>query len=411
MSDERDPTIGDSVQPIHHEVLIVGGGFGGYYAAHELTRHGIPVAIIDTTGRQTFQPLLYQAATGLLEPDDLEFPLSSMADVTSIADRVTAVDLTAMTVTTQQGVTLTTDHLVLATGAQVNFFGVTGAAEHALPLYTDENARAIKQRLQELAFQDEGPIRAVIVGAGATGVEITGALVDVFSEVLPRTFPKFTGRQVALHLVDHSDEPLAAMSQRSRRFAEQTLTDAGVSFHLGRSVTQVDPGSVRLDDGTELASDLTIWAGGLTVGGPTITPQPQRGHGGRMVVSDDLRLPNQEAVYCIGDAAADAIKPLPQLGSVAKQQGTHVGHSIRRQRKGKPPEPFHYRDMGDMAMVRHDRAVVEMGEHHHEVTGTPAYAMWLGLHAYLLPGERNRIQTLQDWAHELSTGTSRFLTD
>lgn len=399
------------MQPVHHEVLIVGGGFGGYYAAHQLTHHGVPVAIVDTSGHQTFQPLLYQAATGLLEPDDLDFPLSSMSGVTSIADRVTDVDLATMTVTTQKGITITTDHLVLATGAQVNFFGVAGAADNALPLYTGDNARAIKSRVQELAFHEAGSIRVVVVGAGATGVEVTGALVDVFGVVLPRTFPQFAGREVDLHLVDHASQPLAAMSEESRNFAEKTLTDAGVTFHLGRSVTQVDPAAVHLDDGTSLDSDITIWAGGLSVGGPTLTPEPERGHGGRLVITHDLRLAGYEAVYCIGDAAADATDPLPQLGSVAKQQGTHVGRSVRRQRKGKEPETFRYRDMGDMAMVRHDRAVVEMGTHHHEVTGTPAYAMWLGLHAYLLPGERNRMETLQVWAHELSTGTSQFLTD
>ena len=399
------------MQAVHHEVLIVGGGFGGYYAAHDLTHHGVPVAVVDTTGQQTFQPLLYQAATGLLEPDDLDFPLSSMADVTSIADRVTHVDLGTMTVTTQQGIEITTDHLVLATGAHVDFFGVAGAADHALPLYTGPDARAIKRRIQQAVFHGEGPIHAVVVGAGATGVEVTGALVDVFHDVLPRSFPQFTGRTVQIHIVDRATEPLSAMSARSSRFAEKTLSDAGVVLHLGRTVSRVDATSVLLDDGTTLQSDITIWAGGLSVGGPTVDPEPQRGHGGRIVVEHDLRLAGHAAAYCIGDAAADRSAPLPQLGSVAKQQGTHVGRSIRRQRKGKEPESFRYRDMGDMAMVRHDRAVVEMGEHHHEVTGTPAYAMWLGLHAYLLPGERNRVETLHDWAHELSTGQSQFLTD
>ena len=399
------------MQTVHHEVLIVGGGFGGYYAAHDLTHHGLPVAIVDTTGHQTFQPLLYQAATGLLEPDDLDFPLSSMADVTSIADRVTHVDLGTMTVTTQNGVEITCDHLVLGTGAQVDFFGVVGAAENALPLYTGADARAIKQRIQQSVFRSEDPIHAVVVGAGATGVEITGALVDVFHDVLPRSFAQFAGRKVEIHIVDRAAEPLSAMSAQSSRFAEKTLDAAGVVFHLGRTVSRVDATSVQLDDGTTLPSDITIWAGGLSVGAPTIEPAPQRGHGGRLVVEHDLRLPGSASVYCIGDAAADRTAPLPQLGSVAKQQGTHVGHSIRRQRRGKEPEPFRYRDMGDMAMVRHDRAVVEMGEHHHEVTGAPAYAMWLGLHAYLLPGERNRVETLHDWAHELSTGKSQFLTD
>ncbi len=396
---------------IHHEVLIVGGGFGGYYAAHELSRHKIPVAVIDTRGYQTFQPLLYQAATGLIEPDDLDFHLSEMKRVTSVADTVTAVDVAAPAVSTASGVTVTCDQLVLAPGATVDFFGVTGAADHTFPLYTGADARAIKDRLQSLFLHGDGPVRIAVVGAGATGVEITGALVDVTQEILPRTFPDSPKRSVELNLIDHGTAPLRSMSAESQQTAQTVLTDAGVVFHLGRDVTAVSDQGVTLDDGTSVPSDLTVWAGGLSVQGPQLDPEPTRGHGGRILIDADLRLPGHEGVYCIGDAAADRENPLPQLGSVAKQQGLHAGRSIRRQREGKTPQPFRYRDMGDMAMIRHDQAVVEMGRHHREVTGTPAYGMWLGLHAYLLPGESNRLEALHDWVHELSTGTSQFLTD
>lgn len=395
--------------PFHRNVLIVGGGFGGYYAAHALTHHKVPVTLIDTDGYQTFQPMLYQAATGLIDASSLEFHFSRMSEVESVADTVTDIDLETRTVTLSGGTQFTADYLVLATGATVNFYGVEGAAEHALPLYTLPDAHAIKRRLQQMVHTDAG-FRIVVIGAGATGVEVTGALSDVIDDVLPRTYPSFTGG-ADLHLVDHGSAPLASMSTDSQEFATKTLTEVGVTLHMGRAVTAVSETGVTLDDGSSIDADMVVWAGGLTISGPALSPPPATGHGGRIVIDSDLRIPGHPQVYCIGDAAADAVEPLPQLGSVAKQQGRHVGDSIHRQIADRDPKPFHYRDMGDMAMIRHDAAVVEMGPHHHPVSGRAAFAMWLGLHAYLLPGERNRVDALHDWVHELATGKSKFLAD
>lgn len=397
-------------EPIHKSVVIVGGGFGGYYAAHELTRHKIPVTLVDRAGYQTFQPMLYQAATGLVALEDLEFHFSHMSDVESVAEEVSAVDLSTRTVTMSDGLQMTADHLVLATGCRVNFFGVKGAAEHAFPLYTGPDAKAIKHQLQQMV-QGTDSLRIVVVGAGATGVEITGALLDVITDVLPRTFPDFQGRSHELHLVDHGSAPLASMKAAGQTFASQTLTDAGVIMHMGRDVTEVSETGVTLDDGSTIDAQMVIWAGGLTAVSPALSPAPPTGHGNRILIDDDLRIPGYDSVYCIGDGAMNATDPLPQLGSVAKQQGLHVGKNIRNQLRDKQPTPFTYKDMGDMAMVRHDAAVVEIGKMHHPVTGPVAFAMWLGLHAYLLPGESHRVDALHDWAHELRTGTSQFLTD
>ena len=394
---------------IHRDVIIVGGGFGGYYAAHELTSHDIPVSLIDTHGKQTFQPLLYQAATGLIDPDTLDFSFARMDKVTAIADRVVAVDLANREVTTANGEQASADHLVLATGATVNFYGIPGAAEHSYPLYTGAHARAIKARLQELGPTVAGPIQIVVVGAGATGVEISGALTDVVTKVLPRTFPELDSRSINLHLVDQGEAPLAAMAAESQQFAAEELSEAGVQLHFGHSVSEVTESEVRFEDDSSLPSHLTIWAGGLSVSGPAMDPEPKRGHGGRYQVDESLRLPGFDNVFCVGDAAISTEHPLPQLGSVAKQQGTHVGRAIRRQRKGNDPGAFRYRDMGDMAMVRHNAAVVEIGKQHHVVTGTPAFFMWLGLHAYLLPGERHRVEAVRDWMHTLRTGKSNYL--
>ena len=391
---------------IHREIVIVGGGFGGYYAARELTRRKIPVTLIDSTGYQTFQPLLYQAATGLIDPDNLDFDLADIELVSSIPQTAKSIDLESRVVTLADGQEVVSDYLVLATGASVNFFGITGAAEHSYPLYTGADAKAIKSKLREIGMSKTEDIKVVVVGGGATGVEITGAILDVFTRVLPRTFPDSGEWQVDLHIVDLGDALLASMSEEGQDFAAKTLTKAGVTLHLGKRVVEVTEAGVDLEDGTSLPSDITIWAGGLSPTAPDLNPAPERGHGDRFVVTPNLRLPEHENIYCVGDMSVVPDDVLPQLGSVAKQQGLFVGKAIKEQRDGKDITDFSYRDMGDMAMVRCRAAVVEIGPSHHVVTGIPAFTMWLGLHAYLLPGDRNRFETVRNWLHTLSTGRS-----
>lgn len=395
-------------QPEHRQVVVIGGGFAGVYAAKGLARHGVEVALIDTNGFQTFQPMLYQAATGMVSIDDITYPLNELHRVEAIHDTVTGVDVAGHKIELASGRTLTADFIVLATGAKVNFFGVPGAAEHAFPLYTADDARRIGARGRQLVESSTG-YTVVVVGAGATGVEISGAIIDSTMDLLPRTFPDFHSESVHVHIVDRGAAPLAHMSTESQRYAHDVLSKAGVTFHFGRGVTEVAASQVTLDDGTSLTSDLTIWAGGLSVRLPELTPMPDVDSHGRVVIADDLRVPGQPRLYCVGDASGDHRNPLPQLGSVAKQQGIAVAHAIRRQLKGKDPHLFTYRDLGDMAMVRHGAATVEVGASHHTVDGPAAFAMWLGLHAYLLPGDDHRVEAVRAWGYELTTGKSKYL--
>ena len=392
------------------DAVIVGGGFAGLYAATTARKHLPRVVLVDATGFQTFQPLLYQVASGLLPLDVIDYPLEQAHGIEVVRADVDHVDLDAKAVTTSDGRTLAGERLVLATGASVNFFGVTGAQDHALPLYTDVDAANIKRRLQSLV-EAETDFDVVVVGAGATGVELAGILREVIRDVLPRTYPEFRGEDVTVHLVDHADAPLAHMSPASQAYARKILDGEGVAFHLGVSVTSVEADGVTLEDGTRIPAGMVVWAGGLSARVPASTPDLATGEGGRVVIDPTLRIPGREDVYCIGDCAADSRDPLPQLGSVAKQQGIHVGRSLHRQKKGHAPEPFAYRDLGTMAMLRHDRAVVEAGPQHHEIEGAPAAAMWLGLHAALLPDEHARVEAVHDWLHEWATKQSSFLRD
>lgn len=392
----------------HIEVVVVGGGFGGVYAARGLAHHGVEVAVVEPNGFQTFQPMLYQAATGIVALDDVTFPLSDLRGVESITDTVTEIDCDRRSLALASGGHLSADYIVVATGAEVNYFGVEGASEHSYPLYTAADARRIGLRGRDLATSSPA-FSIAVVGAGATGVEITGAMLDVIEDLYPRTFPNFRREQVDLHLIDHGNAPLAHMSSASQDYASEILTKGGVHWHLGRSVTEVTATEVVLDDGTRVPSAMTIWAGGLSVRVPPMTPEPTRDQHGRVVIDPYLRLLGQGRVYAIGDAAGDAHDPLPQLGSVAKQQGIAVARSIRRQMRHKKPKPFSYTDLGDMAMIRHDAATVELGASHHPVNGDLAFAMWLGLHAYLLPGDDHRVEAVRAWVHEMMTGRSAYL--
>lgn len=390
------------------DVLVVGGGFAGLYAAKTAARHGLRVVLMDARGQQTFQPLLYQVATGLLPVDVVDYPLHEMAGVEVVTADAIAVDLPTRSVTAADGQVLSADRLVLATGASVDFFGVPGAADHARPLYTSANALSIKAQIGRLA-EAGGEFDVVVVGAGATGVELAGVLGEVIRDILPRTYPRFAGESVRVHVVDRASAPLAHMSERSQAYAREVLVGERVILHLGASVTEVTASGVRLDDGSALSAGLVVWAGGLSVRTPSLTPEAAADSDGRIVIDATLRIPGHPDVYCIGDCSADSRSALPQLGSVAKQQGIHVGHSLRRQAQGREPRPFHYRDLGTMAMLGHDRAVVEAGPHHVQIDGRAAAAMWLGLHASLLPDGEARSEAVHDWLHEWVTGTSTFL--
>jgi NADH:ubiquinone reductase (H+-translocating) len=393
------------------DVLIVGGGFAGLYAAKSAARHLSRVVLVDSSGLQTFQPLLYQVASGLLPVDVVDYPLDHTRGIEVVTAEVAHIDLAATSVTMRDGRTLSSERLVIATGAHVDFYGVQGAAEYAVPLYTAADAREIKRRIQSLVEANK-EFDVVIVGAGATGVELAGILREVIHEVLPRTYPQFRGEDVTVHVVDHADAPLAHMSTATQAYARKVLEGEGVVFHLGSAVISVESAGVTLADGRQIPAGMVVWAGGLSANVPSSTPGLETGHGGRVLIDATLRVADMQDmgnVYCVGDCSADAHEPLPQLGSVAKQQGIHVGHSLYQQKQGREPEPFVYRDRGTMAMLGHDRAAVELGPKHLEIEGALAATMWLGLHAALLPDGHARAEAVHDWMHEWATKKSSFL--
>ena len=368
------------------------------------------MTLVDRHDYTQFQPLLYQVATAQLPAEDIARPLTTMfrdkAQVAVVTGEVTAIDVGAKTVTTDAGTLGPADRLVIAAGSQPNYFGVPGAAEHAFPLYSVRDAERLRvhlrDRLRALCTPagSDGMLTVVICGGGPTGVEIAGALAELFRAL--RDEGILVG-PTTVRLVDHGQTLLAPFSDRSHRYALEKLTEMGVDVTLGVAIASVDVGSATLSDGSTVATDTVIWAGGIS--GPSIvalTGIPV-GRGGRIDVAGDLTVPGYSDLFAIGDVANvpdSAGGTLPQLGSVAQQSGKWAGKNIRALQAGAPATPFQYHDKGIMAMVGRNAAVAEVGPHRHQLEGPLAFAAWLGLHGVLLSGFHDRVDAVMNWADD-----------
>jgi NADH dehydrogenase len=402
-------------------VVIVGGGFAGIGCAKELAKHDITVTLIDRNNYHQFQPLLYQVATAELATNDVAKPIRAIFkkydNVHFRRADVTNVDPETRTVSTADGQTFTGDYLVLAAGSQPNFFNTPGAREHAFPLYTVEHAQALRTRLLSVledadanpARIDQGALNFVIVGAGPTGVETAGAMADAVNKVIPKRFHDLDINRARIYLVDHGSVVLAAFSDKAHAYAADKLQHNGVHLKLGTGVSEVLPDRVKLSDGSEILTRTVVWGGGIQA--PELATKlglPQ-GRGGRVTAQPDLTVDGYPRVYALGDMANmpdhDG-NDLPQLGSTALQAGQWAAKNIRADIAGKPREPFHYKDKGIMAMIGSGAAVAEMGAHHHELHGHVAFASWLGIHAYLMSGTRERVDSFISWAWDFP-GSSR----
>jgi len=392
-------------------VLIVGGGFAGVACAQQLAKRDVDVVLIDQNNYHQFQPLLYQVATAQMAAYDIARPLRGIfhRDKTVDVRRTVAVsiDPEARSVTTAGGATISADYLVIAAGAQANFFGTPGAAEHAFPLYSVNDAERLRSHAvtlleassQNPALVDRGAMTYVVVGGGATGVESAGAIAEALRDVVPDRYSTLSDA-AKVHIVDLGDALLAPFSERAHKYAAKRLAQDGVEIHLGVGVKEVRADRVVLSDGSEIVTRTAVWGGGEKAADVVGNAGISRGRGGRIDVQRDLTVDGYPRVYVLGDAANIADEHgeiLPQLGSVAQQSGTWAGHNILSDIAGKDRKPFHYKDKGIMAMIGRNAAVAEMGKHRHEVEGPVAFAAWLGVHAMLLSGVRNRVDAFMAW--------------
>ena len=391
-------------------VVIVGAGFGGLGVAEQLAHVPVEVTLIDQHDYHTFQPLLYQVATSLLNAEDVGAPIRGLFrhqdNVTFHMATVTQVDMPGHKIQLSDGKDVSYDYLVLAGGATVNYFNTPGAAEHAFPLYTLMNAVKLRSRILERfeaadrdpTLIEEGALNFVIVGAGPTGVETAGALSDLFYNLLPRDYHQLATEKARVIIVEMGKEVLAPFKDNLRSYAKEELERRRVEVRLGEAVAEVGPTFVRLKSGEEIQAHTLIWAAGVRANPLADLLGLPQGRGARVKLNPDLSVPDHPEIFVVGDmgeVASDG-EVLPQLGSVAMQSGEHVGRQIARRVAGEPGQPFKYWDKGFMATIGRGAAVVEL-PNKLTLHGPLAYFAWLGVHLALLSGMRNRIETLWNW--------------
>ena len=394
------------------KVVVVGAGFGGIEVARKLQRVPVEVTLVDRNNFHTFQPLLYQVATAGLNAADVAHAVRGVfhgqANLRFRQAEVTAVDWDRRLVHLEAQPDLPFDHLVLAGGATVTHFGTPGAAEHGFPLYTLEDAVTLRNHIVE-RFEaadrdptelDRGGLTFVVVGGGPTGVETAGALAELFAMVFRKDYPGLAVSRARIVLVEMQDHLLGPFAPSSRRHAIETLRARGVEVRLGARVAEVGLDSVTLGDGEVLPCQTLVWAAGVQAGSLAANAGVAQERGGRVTVGADLRIPDREGGWAIGDVAAARDhhgEVLPQLAPVAMQAGRHVGRQIARLLDGKPTEPFRYRNKGTMATIGRRAAVAELPGRI-RLRGVLAWLAWLGLHLVYLVGKRNRASVLLNWA-------------
>jgi NADH:ubiquinone reductase (H+-translocating) len=397
-------------------VVVVGGGFAGVACAKRLAgKPGLQVTMLDRNGYHQFQPLLYQVATTELTPKDIAFDLEPMfRDDDNVEVRkaeVVAADPAARTVTLADESVIEGDVVVLAVGSQPNFFHTPGAEEFAFPLYSLDDAERLRSRVLQL-FQDvsnkpelvdEGALNFVVIGAGATGVEIAGALAELAHDVMPHVYQHLAIAGARVILVDLAHTVLGAFSDEAHTYAAKQLQRRGVRLELGVSAKEIAADHVTLSDGTTIRTHLTVWGGGLMAAPLAAKAGLSQGRGGRIDVRPDLTVEGYPGVYALGDFANIPFgddHALPQLGSVAQQAGDWAARNILSDVQGKGRQSFHYHDKGIMAMIGRKAAVAEVGEHRHELHGRIAFAAWLGVHAQLLANAGAEANAFLSWADE-----------
>jgi NADH:ubiquinone reductase (H+-translocating) len=402
------------------QVLILGGGFGGIGAARALKDVEADVVLVDKHNYHTFQPLLYQLATDLLETAVVAHALRDLfheqPNVAVHQATVTGIDLDRRTVEFAEMAPLEFDYLVLAVGAEVTFFGTEGAAEHAFPMYTLADAVRLKEHILERweaadrdpALVDDGALNVVVVGGGPTGVESAGALAELYRQSFAKDYPAIPQEKARIVLVEAAPELFAMFKKDLRDYAKKALEKFDVEVLVGEMVSSVEPTRVTLESGTVVPAHTLVWGAGLQANLIVGALGLELEKGNRIPVGPDLAVAGHPEVSAVGDVAwitdSKTGKALPQLGSVALQAGEHAGANVARRVAGRETEPFAYHDKGTMATIGRGAAVMQTARGR-TMKGKTAFLAWGAVHLALLSTGEDRVKAMADWtwagfAHE-----------
>jgi len=391
-------------------VVIVGAGFGGLRAARALRRAPVQVVLLDRNNYHLFQPLLYQVATAGLEPDQIAKPVRAILRGQQNFDfrmvEVSGVDLNGRRLQTSAG-PIAYDFLILAHGGETNFFGLDGVRTHGLSLKDVSDAVEIRNHVLtcfEQAMLEPDPERRrarltfIVVGGGPTGVEMAGALSELIRLVLVKDYPRLNIKDVRILLLEATDKLLAAMPERLREAAGRTLWRKWIEVRFGASVADFDGERVRLKSGEVIPARTVIWAAGVKAASLNEGVGLAAGRQGRIAVESTLQVPGHPEVYLIGDASyvEEHGAPLPMVAPVAIQMAEAAAENIVRTMRGKPLQPFRYRDQGTLATIGRNAAVAHVFGL--QLSGFPAWVMWLVVHIIQLIGFRNKLFVLLNWA-------------
>jgi NADH dehydrogenase len=392
-------------------VVIIGGGFGGLYAARALRRAPVRITLLDRRNHHLFQPLLYQIAMAALSPGDIASPirwiLRRQRNVEVILAEATAVDVSGRRVLLADGGAVAYDHLIIAAGATHAYFGHDEWRPIAPGLKTLEDALEIRRRVlmaferaerETDAARRQALLTFVLIGAGPTGVEMAGALAEISRQSLARDFRQFDPSSARIVLIEAGPAVLASFPETLQQAALHDLERLGVEVRTGVRVTRVSEGRVEMG-GDVLEAETILWAAGVAASplGQTLGAPLDRA--GRVLVQADLTIPGRRDVFVIGDLASldgPAGTPLPGVAQVAIQMGQHAARNIERALENQPYRAFVYRDLGNMATIGRASAVADFGRV--RLKGWFAWLAWLFVHIMNLIGFRNRIVVLVQWA-------------
>lgn len=397
-------------------VVIVGGGLGGLRLAEDLYGSGMQVVLIDKNNFHQFPPLIYQIASAGIDPSSISFPFRQIfrkrKDFYFRMAEARMVDTEKKILQTSIG-KIDYDYLVLAAGATTNFFGNKNIEEWAIPMKTVPEAMGLRnallsnfERALTCATEEERQelLNVVIVGGGATGVEIAGALSEMKHYVIPYDYPDMDSSLMHIYLIEAGDRLLAGMSQDSSKKAYDFLKSMGVDIQFGKMVTDYRDHKVIMKDGTEIPTRTFLWVSGIRANAMPGISEDHLGRGFRFKVDQFNRIPGLDDVFAIGDQCLQTTDPAypnghPQVAQVAIQQAKNLAKNIKRINEGHADDnsltPFKYNNLGSMATIGRNKAVVEIGKFHSQ--GFFAWILWLVVHLRSILGVKNKMMVLLNW--------------
>jgi NADH:ubiquinone reductase (H+-translocating) len=402
----------DAARP---RVVILGGGFGGLYAARALGRSAVDITVIDRTNHHVFQPLLYQVATATLAPTHITAPirwlLRKQPNTRVVLSEVTGIDVANRVVRCDDGADYPYDYLIVATGSRHSYFGHAEWEKTAPGLKSIDDAIVIRQRFllaferAEKATSDAERRRLltfVIIGGGPTGAELAGMLPLVANKALAADFRRVDASQTRVILLEGGPRVLPTFEEKLSTIARQELEELGVEVRTNAIVTQVDRGAVWVGE-ERIDADTIFWAAGNESSPLGTFLGAPLDRAGRVKVEPDLSVPGHPEVFVVGDLADMSTngKRVPGVATAAIQSGTHAAKNIARLLERRLTVPFRYRNKGDLATIGRHRAIAQLPGF--EMWGTPAWFFWLFLHIMYLAGFRNRLSVLTEWAFSYFT--------